>query len=81
MAVLASLDWPESGTVRRPTIVTAIVAMGHSMDLRVIAAGVETPGQLAFLRGHGCDGMQSCLFSRPQPAAEITRLLKSGKQL
>jgi EAL domain-containing protein (putative c-di-GMP-specific phosphodiesterase class I) len=63
------------------SIVTAIIAMGHSLQLKVIAEGVETPGQLMYLRKHGCDGMQGYLFSRPQPAAEITRLLQSGKKL
>jgi EAL domain-containing protein (putative c-di-GMP-specific phosphodiesterase class I) len=63
------------------SIVTAIIAMGHSLQLKVIAEGVETPGQLMYLRKHGCDGMQGYLFSRPQPAAEITCLLQSGKKL
>ena len=63
------------------SIVTAIIAMGHSLQLKVIAEGVETPGQLVYLRKHGCDGMQGYLFSRAQPEAEITRLLQSGKKL
>jgi diguanylate cyclase (GGDEF)-like protein/PAS domain S-box-containing protein len=63
------------------SIVTAIIAMAHSLQLKVIAEGVETPGQLAFLRNHDCDGIQGYLFSRPQPVAEITRLLLSGKKL
>jgi diguanylate cyclase (GGDEF)-like protein/PAS domain S-box-containing protein len=63
------------------SIVMAIIAMGHSLQLKVIAEGVETPGQLAYLHKHGCDGMQGYLFSRPQPPAEITRLLQSGKRL
>jgi EAL domain-containing protein (putative c-di-GMP-specific phosphodiesterase class I) len=63
------------------SIVTAIIAMAHSLQLKVIAEGVETPGQLVFLRNHDCDGIQGYLFSRPQPVAEITRLLLSGKKL
>lgn len=63
------------------SIVTAIIAMAHSLQLKVIAEGVETPGQLVFLRNHDCDGMQGYLFSRPQPVAEIIRLLLSGKKL
>ncbi|HSD95552.1 MAG TPA: EAL domain-containing protein, partial [Sulfuricaulis sp.] len=63
------------------SIVTAIIAMAHGLQLKVIADGVETPDQLVFLRNHGCDGMQGYLFSRPQPEAEITRLLLSGKKL
>lgn len=63
------------------SIVTAIIAMGQGLQLKVIAEGVETPGQLDFLRHHDCDGMQGFLFSRPQPEADITRLLQSGKKL
>jgi diguanylate cyclase (GGDEF)-like protein/PAS domain S-box-containing protein len=63
------------------SLVTAIIAMGHALQLNVIAEGVETPEQLDFLRRHGCDGIQGYLFSRPLPAEEITRLLQSGKKL
>jgi EAL domain-containing protein (putative c-di-GMP-specific phosphodiesterase class I) len=62
------------------SLVTAIIAMGHALQLNVIAEGVETPEQLDFLIRHGCDGMQGYLFSRPLPAEEITRLLQSGKK-
>ena len=63
------------------SIVTAIIAMGHGLQLKVIAEGVETSGQLDFLRRHDCDGVQGFLFSRPQPEADITCLLQSGKRL
>jgi EAL domain-containing protein (putative c-di-GMP-specific phosphodiesterase class I) len=63
------------------SLVMAIIAMGHALQLNVIAEGVETPEQLDFLRRHGCDGMQGYLFSRPLPTEEITRLLQSGKKL
>jgi EAL domain-containing protein (putative c-di-GMP-specific phosphodiesterase class I) len=63
------------------SLVTAIIAMGHALQLNVIAEGVETPEQLDFLIRHGCDGMQGYLFSRPLPAEEITRLLQSGKKM
>ncbi len=63
------------------SLVKAIIAMGHALQLNVIAEGVETPEQLAFLRQHGCDGMQGYSFSRPLPAEEIARLLQSGKKL
>jgi len=63
------------------SIVTAIIAMGHGLGLKVIAEGVESTGQLAFLRNQACDGMQGFLFSRPLPAAEFARLMQSGKKL
>jgi diguanylate cyclase (GGDEF)-like protein/PAS domain S-box-containing protein len=62
-------------------IVTAIIAMGKSLQLRVVAEGVETKGQLIFLREQECDGMQGYLFNRPVTADEITLLLQSGKKL
>ena len=56
-------------------ISAAIIAMGHSMGLRVLAEGVETPAQLAFLRERGCDSYQGYLRSRPLPAADFAALL------
>ena len=52
-------------------IVSAIVAMGHSLDLRVVAEGVETAAQSAFLRSIGCDEVQGFLFGRPVPHDEM----------
>jgi len=56
-------------------IAEAIIAMGHSLHLKVIAEGVETAAQLGFLRASGCDEMQGFLFSRPVPADRIAQLL------
>jgi diguanylate cyclase (GGDEF)-like protein len=53
-------------------IARAITAMGGSLDLKVIAEGIETEGQLAFVREHGCDEAQGYLFSRPVPVAEMS---------
>ncbi|MCD8486081.1 MAG: EAL domain-containing protein [Desertifilum sp.] len=62
-------------------IATAIIAMAQSLKLKVIAEGVETEDQLAFLRKHGCYAMQGFLFSPALPAAEIEALLKQDKRL
>jgi EAL domain-containing protein (putative c-di-GMP-specific phosphodiesterase class I) len=58
-------------------IVSAIIAISHSLGLQVLAEGVETAEQLAFLRSLGCDCAQGYYFSRPVPAEEFTRLLES----
>jgi diguanylate cyclase (GGDEF)-like protein len=52
-------------------ICTAVIAMGQALGLKVIAEGVETPAQLAVLRGLGCDVGQGYLFARPMPAAQF----------
>lgn len=62
-------------------IVKAILAMAHSLRLHVVAEGVETEAQLQFLRAHCCDEVQGFLFSRPLPAEEITRMLRSPSSL
>ena len=62
-------------------IVRAIVAMAHSMKLRVTAEGVETLDQLAFLKVIGCDEMQGYFVSRPVPAEQFEELLRRGKLL
>jgi len=58
-------------------ISAAIIAMGHSMGLSVLAEGVETEGQLAFLRERGCDAYQGYLCSRPVPADDFVALLRA----
>jgi diguanylate cyclase (GGDEF)-like protein/PAS domain S-box-containing protein len=57
-------------------IVTSIIALAHNLKLSVIAEGVETAEQLAYLRDHGCDEMQGYYFSAPLPAAEFAQLLR-----
>ena len=52
-------------------ITLAIIAMAHGLGLRVVAEGVSTEAQLAFLKEHGCDYVQGYLFSPPVPAPEF----------
>jgi diguanylate cyclase (GGDEF)-like protein/PAS domain S-box-containing protein len=60
------------------TIVTAIISMGRSLKLRVVAEGVETKPELAFLRAHQCDEAQGFYFSRPVLPEQFARLLETG---
>jgi EAL domain-containing protein (putative c-di-GMP-specific phosphodiesterase class I) len=60
------------------TIVTAVISMGRSLKLRVVAEGVETQEELAFLQAHQCDEAQGYFFSRPLPPEQFAKLLKSG---
>ncbi|HZW12631.1 MAG TPA: EAL domain-containing protein [Noviherbaspirillum sp.] len=62
-------------------IVTAVIALAHSMKLKVVAEGVETPEQLAFLREHRCDIMQGYLFSRPVSGDDVLELLTKDSRL
>jgi len=57
-------------------ITLATIEMAHTLKLQVIAEGVETPAQLAFLHEHGCDTYQGYLFSRPVPPGEIPAKLR-----
>ncbi len=60
-------------------IATAIISMGNSLNLKVIAEGVENNGQLDFLRNNQCDEMQGFLFSKPVPAEEAVTFLEAER--
>ena len=61
-------------------IVNAVIAMGHSLRLSVVAEGVETPEQLSFLRSSRCDEVQGFIFSEPAPADAVKGLLQLRDQ-
>lgn len=62
-------------------IALTIIRMAHSLRLQVVAEGVETAAQLAYLRRHRCDEIQGYFYSKPLPAVEIARLLIARKPL
>jgi diguanylate cyclase (GGDEF)-like protein/PAS domain S-box-containing protein len=59
-------------------IVAAIIAMGQSLKLRLVAEGVETQEELNFLKAHQCDEAQGYYFSRPLPPEQFAKMLEAG---
>jgi predicted signal transduction protein with EAL and GGDEF domain len=60
------------------SIVKAIIQLGHILQLEVVAEGVETDAQLAFLHASDCDEAQGYLFSRPVPGEAFAQLVREG---
>lgn len=60
---------------RNTAIARTIISMGHQLNLKVIAEGVETENQLRFLKDNDCDELQGFCFSQPLPATECQQLL------
>ncbi len=58
-------------------IAIAIINLGHSLGLKVVAEGVETPAQLEFLRAYGCDEMQGFLLGPPMSSPGAAQLLRA----
>ncbi|QLE55631.1 EAL domain-containing response regulator [Nostoc sp. TCL26-01] len=67
--------------IQKSAITKALIEMAHNMNIQVIAEGVETEAELAFLKQNKCDAMQGFLFSRPLPAAEFENFLWTNKHL
>ncbi|MBB3119512.1 EAL domain-containing protein [Pseudoduganella violacea] len=63
------------------TMVEAIIAMAHNLNLEVVAEGVETAEQLAYLGRRRCDQIQGYYYSRPLPAARFEQLLLEGRRV
>jgi diguanylate cyclase (GGDEF)-like protein/PAS domain S-box-containing protein len=62
-------------------IAQAVIQLAHNLGIKVVAEGVETEAQLAFLKRRGCDAIQGYLFSKPLPAAALTCLLHENRKL
>jgi EAL domain-containing protein (putative c-di-GMP-specific phosphodiesterase class I) len=60
-------------------IVRAIIGLGHNLELKIVAEGVENLEQLQFLRGERCDLVQGFLLSRAVPAAGFAELLRGAQ--
>jgi len=63
------------------TLAVAIISLAHTMDLKVVAEGVEAEAQLDFLAGHGCDEMQGYYFAAPMEADKCAQALREGRRL
>lgn len=63
------------------SIVTSIIDLAHNLNLSVVAEGVETEAQLAFLQDRGCELVQGFLFAKPMPLVEVTDLLSAHANL
>ena len=60
-------------------IASAVIGLAHSLGLRVVAEGVETPLQQAFLADHACDYLQGYLFGKPEPAERFSARLEAAR--
>ena len=73
-------DLGRPGDIEDAAITTTVIAMAHSLGLNVVAEGVETPEQLAFLRQHGCDIIQGFWLAPPLGASECLRFIREWPQ-
>ena len=62
-------------------IVSAIIKLGHSLGMTVVAEGIETRRQAVFLKSHGCTIGQGFLFGRPAPKAVVEELLMGTRKI
>jgi EAL domain-containing protein (putative c-di-GMP-specific phosphodiesterase class I) len=70
-------DLPDDST--SAAIIRTVISLGHGLGFTVVAEGVETAEQLAYLRTAGCDRVQGYYFAKPMPAAGFETWLRDGK--
>ncbi len=75
-AFVRAIEDPAKGSVADRKLITAMINVGHSIDLKVVAEGVETEQQLAFLKEAGCDLIQGYLLGKPMSADSIMGLIE-----
>ena len=73
------MDLPESSPAA--SIAEAVVALGHSLGLRLLAEGVETKEQQEFLAKAGCHAAQGYLFAKPMPLDELKVWLRAKREV
>ena len=80
--IVFQVQWPPQSVeeFKRRQIAATIIAMGHTLGFKVLAEGVETPEQLAFLLAKGCDSYQGYIKSKPVSAHEFAELLRKQQQ-
>jgi EAL domain-containing protein (putative c-di-GMP-specific phosphodiesterase class I) len=62
-------------------ITRAILSLGHTLDFEVVAEGVESAHQLAFLKNHGCDVVQGYIYARPMDAEAARSYIAARNRL
>jgi len=75
---VTDIDRQDGGN--RGILAQAIISLGHSLNLNVIAEGVENESQLQFLKANGCDEAQGYYFSKPMPPQDCARLLAASQR-
>lgn len=72
MSLVASIG----GNEKAEAVLIALIGLAAALGYSVVAEGVETPEQLAFLRRYGCDTLQGYYFSKPLPASQFEEWLR-----
>ena len=81
VAALSAGGVAPKGCARNAAICRALLSLGHSMGLSVIAEGVETEGQRRWLAAHGCDQVQGYLLGRPMPLEQVLVMLEDSRSI